>query len=564
MIKTKIVSSLEKALLESPIEKYDELKRISALKGERVSVQLLHCYFHEPANGNWDKRKVYATVTLDGTLAKYANLRDVCNVGLATPTLEQSAPDDNNYITKRPAILPDVLRPLHHGNSVSVIASLVNSVWIEINIPKNIKAGEHTLTIKLDTKDGNSENSLTVEVINAVMPDESIYMTQWFHCDCLASYYNVKTWSAQHWKIIENFARVAVKNGINMLLTPTFTPPLDTREGGERPTTQLIGVAVNGGKYSFDFTLLDKWVRMCDRIGIKYFEIAHFFTQWGSEHAPKIMATVDGEYKRIFGWDTDSTGAEYTRFLREFLTAFISHMKKNGNDKRCFYHISDEPGAEHLETYKAAKKGIADLLEGYTIMDALSKYDFYEMGVVKTPIPANNHIAPFIEHKVPNLWTYYCCSQTTYVSNRFIAMPSCRNRSIGYQMYKYDIVGFLHWGYNFYYDVLSDDVINPFLQFDGDAWVSPGDAFSVYPAPNGEAWESLRIIIFAEALQDLKVMRLCEKYCGKEAIVSIIDEVIGKDVTFDDCATSAKQILEIRERVNALLKKSQKHRMGAK
>jgi hypothetical protein len=72
---------------------------------------------------------------------------------------------------------------------------------------------------------------------------------------------------------------------------------------------------------------------MCDRVGIKYFEIAHFFTQWGAQHAPKVIATVDGVEKRIFGWDTDAFGEEYRTFLRSFVTEFLAHMKKSGNDE---------------------------------------------------------------------------------------------------------------------------------------------------------------------------------------------------------------------------------------
>ena len=56
---------------------------------------------------------------------------------------------------------------------------------------------------------------------------------------------------------------------------------------------------------------------MADRLGVKYFEIAHFFTQWGAGHAPKVMATTETGYERIFGWDTDATGEEYTAFIRQ-------------------------------------------------------------------------------------------------------------------------------------------------------------------------------------------------------------------------------------------------------
>ena len=552
--KIKIVSSLEKPLAHESIDKLKTLRKISALKGERLSFQVAHTSH----NDNFGSRGIImAFVTLEGELAKYATMRDVCSVPIDRPTLQHSGIHDDNYISKEPGVFPDILRPMHYTNSVCVANGHTMAFWVEINIPKRIKAGEYTLTVKLhDHKDNFlAEEKVTIEIINAVLPEDEIYYTNWFHCDCLASYYNVKMWSKRHWEIIENFMRVAVKNGINMILTPLVTPPLDTKIGGERPTAQLVGVKVENGKYSFDFTLLDKWVKLCDKVGIKYFEMNHLFTQWGSAHAPKVMATVDGEYKKIFGWETDSTGDEYLGFLREMLGAVIAHMKENGNDKRCFFHISDEPSELHLETYKKAKAGIADVLRGYPIMDALSHIEYYLDGTCEMPIPANNHIAPFLEAKVPDLWTYYCCSQVSKVSNRFIAMPACRNRSIGYQMYKYDIKGFLQWGYNFYYNYLSCDLINPYVQLDGNAWVPPGDAFSVYPNMDGTALESTRIIVFFEALQDMKAMKLCEKYYGKEAIVKIIDEVIGCDVTFDDCATNADQILEIRERVNALIKK---------
>ena len=559
MIKTKIVSSLEKGFPSDSISKFKELRSITALKGERISFQLFHIYHFD--NTFWNNRGLKATIDIEGELAKYATMRDVCNVVVDRPTVQHSGTADDNYISKGPGIFPDILRPLHHTaegkESISISGGTLMGVWIEVNVPKRIKAGKYPLTVNVTSPEEKTtvSKTVTVEIINAVMPDEDIYFTQWFHCDCLASYYNVKMWSKRHWEIIENFMRVAVKNGINMILTPLVTPPLDTAIDGERPTTQLVGVNVNNGKYSFDFTLLDKWVKLCDKVGIKYFEMNHLFTQWGSAHAPKVMATVDGEYKKIFGWETDSTGDEYLGFLREMLGAVIAHMKENGNDKRLFFHISDEPSERHLETYKKAKAGIADVLKGYPIMDALSHIEYYLDGTCEMPIPSNNRIKPFLDENIPGLWTNYCCSQAARVSNRFISMPACRNRSIGYQMYKYDIKGFLHWGYNFYYNDNSLDLINPYVQLDGNCWVPPGDAFSVYPNMDGTALESSRIIVFFEALQDMKAMKLCEKLYDKATVVKIIDEVIGCDVTFDDCATNADQILEIRERINALIKK---------
>ena len=547
MIKTKLISSLEKPFIDMNIDDFAPLSSITGLKGEKLAFQLIHSMDtpgvtkHTPA------------IIIEGALADHVKVRSVGSVPALFPINPLNR--DNDLLRDKPGLYPDVLEPMRKSGVAIIKYGVLGSLWFDLRIPKDLSfSGTSELKITL-VEAGNvlACHTLKVTVLNAVLPEQTLYFTQWFHCDCLAQYYRVPVFSEEHWQIIENFARVAVDNGINMLLTPTFTPPLDTAVGGERLTTQLIGVTLKEGEYSFDFTLLDRWIDMCDRVGIKYFEIAHLFTQWGVGHAPKVMATVDGEYRRIFGWDTDATSDEYSRFLRSFLGDFLAHMKSRGDDKRCFFHISDEPGEAHIEAYKAAKAIVADLLKDYTIMDALSRYEFYEKGILETPIPSNNHIAPFIENNVPNLWTYYCCSQCVKVSNRLLAMSSWRNRSIGMQMYKYDIVGFLHWGYNFYNTLYSTDEINPYLLSDGDAWVPAGDAFSVYPGLHGEALESLRIVVFTHALQDISAMKLCESLYSKAEVVEAIEQVLGFTLTFDTCAPTADAMQAVRDKINEMI-----------
>ena len=45
MVKTKIVSSLEKAFYDEPIDKFETLSELTALRGERVSCQNLLEFF---------------------------------------------------------------------------------------------------------------------------------------------------------------------------------------------------------------------------------------------------------------------------------------------------------------------------------------------------------------------------------------------------------------------------------------------------------------------------------------------------------------------------------------
>ena len=48
-----------------------------------------------------------------------------------------------------------------------------------------------------------------------------------------------------------------------MFITPVFTPPLDTKIGEERPTFQIVEVEYKDEKYTFDFSNLEKWLRLC-------------------------------------------------------------------------------------------------------------------------------------------------------------------------------------------------------------------------------------------------------------------------------------------------------------
>ena len=80
---------------------------------------------------------------------------------------------------------------------------------------------------------------------------------------------------------------------------------------------------------------------------------------------------------------------------------------------------------------------------------------FDEQGLVQQPVCGLNHIAPFLKAReegkgLEKLWGYYCVGQPQKVTNRFIVQPGYRTRVLGAQMYKYELAGFLQWGYNFY------------------------------------------------------------------------------------------------------------------
>lgn len=593
----KPVSSVEKVLPTREPSGAGMTGYMTALQDETVSFQIAYYW-----NGPW---KSTGQIRVNAPEDLNVKVRIVNLVPCAYPchTLR-----DENYLATEPGMYPDLLSDPGNsrkaaenhdsdkpktkqpgtevfGNQAEYEFPLIGgqwrSLWIDIETTKETAAGEHKTAFELSCEEGVFKTEMTVDVIHALLPKNPILHTEWFHNDGLAHYYGVEVFSEEHWRIVENFICTAVKRGCNMILTPIFTPPLDTAIGGERLTAQLVDVYESDGTYTFGYEKFERWVAMCERCGVQYFEMSHLFSQWGAKYAPKIMGVtgnikteqtvcenrktgdngersdrnaVQEEPKRLFGWETDAAGPEYTAFLHAFLDSFLPELEKLGIEKRCYFHISDEPNAEQMESYRAARAIVEEQLRDYPIIDALSDYAFYKEGLVKEPICATNHIEPFLADRPKKLWAYYCTGQYQDVSNRFIVMQGSRTRVIGLQLYKYAIDGFLQWGYNFYNSQYSLFPINPYACTDADGAFPSGDSFLVYPGEGGVPEESLRLMLMSEAMNDLAAMKLLEELAGRDRVIECLDERNEGEITFAKYPSDVDYVLKVRERVNAAIR----------
>lgn len=546
-LRVKPVSALEKCFLDEDINLKTEYNSASCLMDEVFRFGI--CYSMEEICYT----AIPVVLSVESEIGEHISISTVEHIPVKLAA-HGNIPDPN-YLRKTAGLYPDLLVPLNSYGRLQASQN-TESLFIEIDTKGIEKAGLYK--IKFNFLDAGNNNVMAtarfeLEIIDCRLPKQELIYTQWFYCDCLMDYYHTEAFDERHWDIIGNFIKTAVKNGTNMILTPVFTPALDTYVGGERSTTQLVDISIDGGEYNFDFSRLEKWIKLCLQTGIEYFEISHFFTQWGAEHAPKIVARVNGEERKIFGWGTEACSNDYIGFLRTFIPKLLDFLKKQGVADKTVFHISDEPDLEHFDSYKAARNAVAPLLEGYPIIDAISNYEFYSEGAITCPVPSTDSVEKFIAGGVPDLWTYYCGAAWNKVSNRFISMPSYRNRILGIQLYKYDIKGFLHWGYNYYNNRYSYSSVNPFVVTDGDYFAPAGDAFTVYPAPDGTAYESLRGAVFHDALQDISALRLCESLCGRKCVIDLIEKEI-EPITFKEYPQSAEYILDLRDKINRCIK----------
>ena len=545
----KLTSSLAKVFPERSPE--NVIRKAAALRGEKFSFQA--AFF---STEQW----LDVEVAVDSPLQEFISIRKVDLVPVDVFPFCQDGKLDDDALLTSPGLAPDVLRPLWK-NCVMTAANQWRSLWVTVNIPADFAAGKYPVKLIFTAISPAGKRkrltaaTLSLEIIDAVLPEQKLMVTHWFHGDCLAVFYNEEVFSEPHWEICRKFICNAVAHGQNMLLTPIFTPPLDTQVGGERPTIQLVKIKRSAGKYSFDFSLLDRWIAMAQECGIKYFEMAHLFTQWGAKCTPKIVAETENGTEKIFGWEVKAASPEYRDFLDQFLPQLTGHLKELGIADKCLFHCSDEPRFTMLKDYKYASKLIRKYLKGFKLADALSNPDFYELGLVDTPVVCEDHYELFDKFDLKERWIYYCCTPANDYPNRFIHFPSARNRVMGMLMYHLNAHGFLHWGFNFYYTRYSRYAVSPYGDTTCGHAFPGGDAFLVYPGEGGEPVDSIRHEVFYEGIQDMRLLQLLEKFYDREFLIRTLNKFAkGKKMTVLDYPRDEKTLLTVREKLNSLLR----------
>ena len=527
MFLAKQISSLHK-VRETDSLNMSEVTRQTVLRGERFTYQI-SMKTDAPYVGN---------IKIESPLLDNIRIYKVEQSAMDAPVTERV--QEFGYITTEPGLMPDLLVPIENNSFLTVTVN-GKTLWIEINIPKDIEAGEYKIDFtyhKFDLhrpEEGSDlavSKTMTIEVLPVAKKEQSLIYTRWFYADCIADYHNVPIYSDEHFDLIEAYIREAVDVGINMILVPVHTPPLDTAKGTRRPCVQLVDIKKVGDEYIFGFEKLHRFIDICKRAGVRYYEMAHMFSQWGAKCAANIMVEENGVKSYKFGWHVASTAPEYIEFLKQYISALSRELEALGVAENTYYHISDEPMIDMIDAYRTAVEAIRPFIGNCHTFDALSSKEFYEQGLVECPVTAVAHMNSFLPLGVPNQWVYYCCEPQLTYTNSLMSMPSCRTRILGVLIYKYDIKGFLHWGFNFYNAVVSYYKINPYVTTSADGRLPSGDPFIVYPTKGG-AYPSIRGKVTYEAIGDMDLCRTLEEYIGRDEVIRMIDSIAGMDVKFD-------------------------------
>lgn len=88
---------------------------------------------------------------------------------------------------------------------------------MEIETNDATVAGTYPITITATSLTHPDEQAVVrteVEIMDAVLPKQDLIVTEWFHGDCIADYYQIPVFSETHWEYMRRQIQLAPAGGL--------------------------------------------------------------------------------------------------------------------------------------------------------------------------------------------------------------------------------------------------------------------------------------------------------------------------------------------------------------
>jgi len=471
--------------------------------------------------------------------------------------------DPSSYLRKAPAFFPDAFL---EEKTIRIRDQWTQPLWLSVAVPKDTPSGEYTglLHIDLLTKAGDKhrfEVPITLTVWPFTLPDEfHLHHTEWFSPEVLAHYYHLDRWSGAHWRWIERVAADMARHKQDLILTPYTTLVKMTR--------------TKSGRFSFDFSLLDRWVKTFRKAGVDWIEGGHLawrLTDFESDIVWGRFPIYDADGKPLDTSRAKMSDEEFEPYLGQLVKAVFAHLRKRGWADRFVQHVADEPIPKNEASWRDCAAKIRQWLPGVPIIDAVMSHGLGDL--VDWRVPQIQHTGPDSPRNPDEqLWSYVCLSPQGHYPNRFLDYPSIRNRIMFWLSWSLDLKGFLHWGYNFWVrwqGVPADIPVSPWHDATGasvycaDRTPLPaGDPHVAYPGRNSICssirWEVIRkgfedfeyLYLLDQALQGTKGTRGRAASAAKKLLARVKSEIAPDPLAH---TRSEAALLAAREEAGQLL-----------
>ena len=389
---------------------------------------------------------------------------------------------------KAPCDMPDVL---YDKQTVDLKANEAKSLWITFYVPEGTPAGAYRGELTLAASDVDVSIPINLEVFPFSLSNERhFYMTNWWSPGNIAQQHAVDTWSDPYWEVLDRYFADMGEHRQNVIFVPWRVTP----------NGLVLATLRADGTWSFDFSRLEKLLDLAHKNGVDdRIELNHIGGIDRSAHVVRYdVATIYDEKAKE--WRSSSID----EWLEPCLKAVCDLLRKRGVFDRAMIHIADEPYIPDIESWREASERVHKIEPDLKRIDAIETDNFTDR--LEVWVPKLSHFdrwrSAFEKRRDQGEFWYYICCHPYGVAypNRFMDLPGARIRTLHWLNYSESLVGYLHWGYNYW---RGDPFGPPTTDY------GPGDTHCVYPGDGGPL-DSIRWELQRESAEDYEYLKLLE------------------------------------------------------
>ena len=452
------------------------------------------------------------TLSLTGAQADLFRELPVCanmNTGVTGYTVPEG--EEPPYVTRKaPFRVYDALEDVKDGVTAS---GDTEAFYITLRTPGDAVPGEYPLSLSIAVNGAEQKYGTSLTVTNALVDRETFQMTQWFSIGNMAKFHGLEMWSEEHWDMIRRYGLLMRR----------------MRQTHFWITWDLVGVTREGNTYSFDFSRVERLIRL-------YLSLGFTAIEGGTLCSRRQWISSEFWVNRALPYTMPALCDEGYLYLSQFLTAWREFLKSNGWYDRLVQHIGDEPCDRAAPEYRQVASIVRKFLPGVKIIEAVET--LLLSGAVDVWVPKNEFLQKHIDELRPHqklgdeLWFYTCCNPGGYYANRLLDMPLIRTRMLFWGAYAFNVQGYLHWGLNHFME--GCDAYQQTATRNGDIGncLPAGDRNIVYYSPDRkDVYGCVRLEQTMAGIEELELLRALERKDPAKA-----KEICGRVFrAFDDC-----------------------------
>ncbi|AQQ71119.1 hypothetical protein SMSP2_01484 [Limihaloglobus sulfuriphilus] len=435
----------------------------------------------------------------------------------------------------------EVFEPAFEQRNITLNKDQKSVLLIDAAIPADCKPGIYRGRVIISSSQQEAAScGFSFRVHKAVMPESyALKTSHWLTVEPENLTRNTppESWSQEHWQLIKNSAQKLYDFGDRNVTFPTIY--------GQKPVIQTFVDAE--GRYSFDYSMFDKWMELFLSIGYEKIECLCFSGHWITP-LDNIYAvnTVDGKKEMVFpkgycttAWSDYSDKyewpesrdkfaaseeyrekvAEFGAFIEEFLKSTYKHISEKGWKDVYIQQLIDEPRtvSDYAYLSNIARRCMPDIkisnaIHAYGVDD----YEQFSPLVDKWIMESNLVLKPKTRSLIEKRESegketgIYLLANNLKMPNRLLDKPLIDNRALGWILYEYGLESYIHWAGNNYRG--ADPYKTSVGPVPGGSQ-TPGHPVGCnwifYPGDNGLT-PSMRAFAFREGLTDYTLLKLLE------------------------------------------------------